>query len=549
MKKLFTIAIFLIATWPTVFAQGYISGDLELRNDYYVKDSTIGASGTNHYDDLKSSADSWLSLNYTNEDWGFRTGVRLDMFLNSRFHNPNDDAYTDFGVGRWFIEKDFQKLTLTGGHFYDQFGSGITFRAFENRFLGIDNAIFGVRAKYEFNDNWFAKAFVGVRKNRLSFYKPIIKGINAEGYIPLGDKVSLTPGAAIVNRTIDEESMSTIANVINSYELADRFVPKYNTYLLSLYNRLNVGNFTWFIEGAFKTREAINDPLNRSVVDPLFVVYADKPGNIVYTSLTYSKKGFGITGQFKRTDNFQFRTSPEDNETLINGALNFIPPTNRQNSLRLPARYQPASQEIEETAFSLDGTFTPKKGITFNFSFSEIHRNTIDLETYAADNLFREIYFDNEWKISKKVKTLLGIQFVQYNQEFYEGPANLPTDVQVFSPFIELTYKIDRKKSIRFEGQYQSAQRDFGQWLYALVEFNVAPKFSLSVSDMWNFKPGPNKSSKNEHYYSVYTSYTEGPHRFFISYVRQVEGIVCTGGICRLEPAFNGVRAGLNTSF
>lgn len=543
MKKLYTIGLLLFVIQQTTIAQGYISGDIEFRNDYYVKDTAIGASGTNHYDDLKSSADSWMTVNYTNNDWGFRTGIRLDMFLNSRFHNPNQDAYTAVGIGRWFVEKDIKKLTITGGHFYEQFGSGVSFRAYENRFLGIDNAIFGVRAKYQLNDNWLAKGFVGVRKNRLSLYKPIIKGFNVEGYVPFGEekKVNISPGVAIVNRTIDENSMTEIANTINAYNIEDRFIPKYNTFVFSAYNSLNAGNWTWYIEGAYKTHEAINVALGTP--------YEDNAGNILFTSLTYSKKGFGITGQFKRTDNFQFRTAPEDDETLINGALNFIPPTNRQNSLRLPARYQPASQEIEETALSLDGTFTPKKGLTFNFSFSEIHKNKIDFETYAQDMLFREGYLDLEWKISKKIKTLQGFQFVQYNQDFYEGPAGLANDVQVFSPFFEITYKMDRKKSLRAEFQYQSAKRDFGQWLYALVEFNIAPKFSISVSDMWNFDPGPNKSSKNAHYYSVYTSYTEGPHRFFISYVRQVEGIVCTGGVCRLEPAFNGVRAGFNTSF
>ncbi|MCD8529022.1 MAG: DUF6029 family protein, partial [Chitinophagales bacterium] len=110
---------------------------------------------------------------------------------------------------------------------------------------------------------------------------------------------------------------------------------------------------------------------------------------------------------------------------------------------------------------------------------------------------------------------------------------------------------------------YTPKTRD-GDWLYLLAEFNISPKFSFSVSDMWNVKTGDGKnviskynatnettSIKNTgvHFFSFYTSYTEGPHRFFISYVRQVQGIVCTGGICRLEPAFNGVRAGINTSF
>jgi len=542
MKKSIISIISLFSLYSSVFSQGFFSGDLELRNDYYIKDTTIGASGTNHFDNLKSSADSWFSVNYQNRDIGFDAGVRFDMFLNSRLHNPNQDAYTGIGLGTWFLRKSFDKLTLTGGYFYDQFGSGIAFRAFENRFLGIDNAILGIHAKYDLLDNFTVKAFAGLSKNRMEINKSFIKGINGEGYLAIGEKVSLTPGASALNRTIDEGSMGVMANIINGYaNIEDRFVPKYNNYIFSAYNTLNAGNITWFVEGGYKTREAIVEILGQP--------YINKPGNIVYSSLTYSQKGFGITGQFKRTENFQFRTNPEARETILNGALNFIPPTNRQNSLRLPARYAPASQEIEETAFSLDFTYTPKKGKTFNFSFSEIHRNNIDLQRYAANTLFRELYADMEWRISKKLSSLQGFQFLVYNQDFYEGPAGLPRDVYAYSPFFELTYKIDKTKSLRTEIQYQSAKRDFGQWIYGLIEFNVAPKLSFSVSDMWNFKPGPNKSSINQHYYSVYASYTENKNRFYVSYVKQVEGIVCTGGICRIEPAFNGVRAGLTASF
>jgi hypothetical protein len=542
MKHTLLLLLIVIVYISNAHSQGFFSGDLELRNDYYVKDTTIGASGTNHFDNLKSSVDSWFSLNYQNNDVGFSAGVRFDMFMNSRLHNPNQDAYTGIGLGTFFLRQKIDKLTLTGGYFYDQFGSGIAFRAFEQRFLGIDNAILGIHAKYEVLENFAVKAFAGVQKNRMEIHKSLVKGINGEGYVEVSDKISLIPGASVVNRTLDENSMSVIANIINSYSnVEDRFIPKYNTYVFTAYNTLNVGNFSWFVEGGYKTREAIVEILGQP--------YNNKAGNIVYTNLTYSQKGFGITGQFKRTDHFQFRTNPEARETIINGALNFIPPTNRQNSLRLPSRYAPASQEVEETALSLDFTYTPQKGKTFNFSFSEIHRNNIDLQRYAANTLFRELYGDMEWRINKKLSTLQGFQFLIYNQDFYEGPAGLPTAVYAYSPFFELTYKLDKKKSLRTEIQYQSAQQDFGQWIYGLVEFNIAPKFSFSVSDMWNFKPGPNKSSVKEHYYSVYASYTENRHRFFMSYVRQVEGIVCTGGICRLEPAFNGVRAGLNTSF
>ncbi|RME94770.1 MAG: hypothetical protein D6772_14145, partial [Bacteroidetes bacterium] len=75
------------------------------------------------------------------------------------------------------------------------------------------------------------------------------------------------------------------------------------------------------------------------------------------------------------------------------------------------------------------------------------------------------------------------------------------------------------------------------------------------ASDMFNVDPGKNspvddsgqKASLHYPRFDVY--YTTGPNRFALSYVKQVEGVVCTGGICRLEPAFSGVKFSANTSF
>ncbi|MBP6569691.1 MAG: hypothetical protein KA270_21115, partial [Saprospiraceae bacterium] len=37
--------------------------------------------------------------------------------------------------------------------------------------------------------------------------------------------------------------------------------------------------------------------------------------------------------------------------------------------------------------------------------------------------------------------------------------------------------------------------------------------------------------------------------RYSLRYVKQVEGVICSGGICRLEPAFSGFRFAMNTTF
>ena len=98
---------------------------------------------------------SWLNLNYVQGD--FEVGLRLDAFLNSNIHLPQT-PYTEEGIGLFFIKKKIDKLQLTGGNFYEQFGSGVALRAYEDRSLGIDNSLFGISARYDISDRWTAKS-------------------------------------------------------------------------------------------------------------------------------------------------------------------------------------------------------------------------------------------------------------------------------------------------------------------------------------------------------------------------------------------------------
>lgn len=534
--------ILLLFLSTQIFSQGYFSGDLMLNANFYVRDTLIDAANTPHYDNLKSGADAWIGLNYVNDDWKLSTGVRIDLFQNSNLHNPGT-AYSAYGLGMFYVKKDIRDLEITGGYFYDQIASGIIFRAYEDRALGIDNSLLGARLKYTIKDKVTIKAFSGVQKNRFELFKPIIKGLNIEGNFSIKDKVMLNPGVGIMNRTLDKSSVNTIADAILAQSATDStkfFSPKYNVYAFTVYNTLNVGNFSWYIEGALKTREAIK------VSDFL----ENKPGTCIFSTLTYAKKGFGITAQFKRTEDFQIRTSP--NETLLKGMISFIPPTARQNSLRLPARYNAATQEKEESAFSVDISATPKKGHSLTFSLSAIYNNKL------KQNYFYEFFGEYEYKKGKKFNGSIGVQFVRFNQELYikesrDINGNYVPFVNSYNVFAEGTYKISKKSSLRAELQYQNCSKDFGQWIFGLLEYTLAPNFTVSISDMWNFKANPaNREEIKQHprhYYSFFTSYTFKQHRISAAYVRQVSGIVCTGGVCRFEPAFNGARITLNTSF
>ncbi len=509
-------------------AQGYFSGDLQMETQFYIRDTLIGASNTEHYDVLKNGGDAWLSLNYANPELELSLGVRMDLFYNSNLHFPGT-AYTGIGIGAFYIQKRAGKLDITGGYLYDQFGSGLTFRAYEERALGIDKAILGARLQYDFSDHWSIKALAGKQKNRFELFAPIIMGAELFGNVQLGENTFLNPGLNVVNRTMDKENLDLVrANLAASLNPGDSVLPLANEYTGSVYNSLDWKAFSWYVEFG-----ATSHSVETASGEPY-----DRWGNILLTSLSYSRKGLGLTGQFRRVDNFELRTSP--NEQLLQGIYNFLPALTRQNSLRLPARYNGVPQDLGEQGFQLDAIYQPMKGYTLSGNFANI-------TNLSGTKLYREYYADLEIRTSRKWKLLFGAQHVEYNQDFYENKPGAK-EVSTITPFAEFLYKIDRRKSIRVEAQYMDTEGDFGSWMYGLVEFNMAPSFSISVADMYNHQP-TDKSPGQIHYYTVFSSYTKDANRFYVSYSRQVEGIICTGGVCRFEPAFNGVKLGVTSSF
>ncbi len=531
--------------------KGKFSGNAQMNYNFYQRDTTIGATGL-LYDHALSGGEGWVNLGYSQGT--FEVGTRLDLFQNSQLHIPGR-PYSGQGIGLIYAKKQINDLTITAGNFYEQFGSGVALRAYEDRALGIDNSLFGLRGVYQLNEKWQVKALTAVQKDLFTFYAPTVKGVNIEGNIGIKDSAkaetaSLTflPGASVVNRTLDEASMNDLVSTINTLDIDKRFVPTYNDYIFQGYNTIQYKSFSLYTEYNYKTREAI-----RNVAGDLI----SKNGNVFFGTLGYSRKGFGINAQYKRTENFWNRTTP--NETRLQAAksnLGFLPPTSRQNSLRLPARYVAASQEISEQSFQVDVTIAPSDELSFNSNYSKM----TDLN---GGELFQEFYQD--FTINKgKNEYAGGIQLVDYNIDFFQNKPGKPV-VRTFTPFFEYTRRISRKQSLRVELQYLFTDRDkqlfpfllkdagralekqdYGDWAFALVEFNIAPNWSFAVSDMYNIKP---TNGDPQHYPNAFVSYTKKTTRFTLAYAKQVAGIVCTGGVCRFEPAFSGARFGMTTSF
>jgi len=543
--RFFGLVIIFFGHYSLHFAQekGVFSGGFESNNNIFLRDSAINAINTPQYDRQIYGGESWLSLNYAIQ--GYTFGVRFDMFNNSNLQNPTG-SYSGIGIGRWFAKKQLDKLDLQVGYIYDQIGSGLIYRAFETRPLFIDNAMYGARAEYQLSSDWKIMGFAGVQKNAFDTYSGNIKGTRLEGFVSLGKEgsLSLAPGVGFVNRTISDQNMENVVNSLKTYLPNDRFSPLHNTYAGTLYNTLSYKGITWYTELAVKSKDIFFNPfaVKEEIVGTSIGKLEQKAGTVFYNSVSVAAGKLGITLEAKRTENFSFRIDP--NLRLIRGLVNYLVPLNRQNTYRLTARYSPAAQDISEMAYSVDArySFSKKWNMLVNFS----HVSTLE-----GKLLYRELFTELQYKYQRKWQINGGLQLLTYNQEVYEQKPEVPL-VQTIVPYIDVLYRFTAKKSLRTEFQYMSTQQDFGSWIFGLMEYGVAPKWIFECSGMYNIDPKKfnSKGVKEKTLYPTFgVVYIREKTRFNLRYVKQVEGVVCSGGICRLEPAFSGVRFSINTIF
>lgn len=527
-----------------------INGAYQGRLNYFIKDVSIGAANTPQYEEQPLGGESWLNLNLNYGKW--RSGFRFDIFQNSNLLNPTG-SYSDVGLGIWFVERDFQKLNVRLGAIYDQIGSGNIFRSYEERPLLIDNALRGIRLNYAINDNWTITGFGGRQKYLFSSYTGLIAGSKLEGFFTAGkeNKLLFSPGIGFISKNLSDQNIEKLVSILTNY-IGDERINTFssNSNALSVYNGLNYKKFSWYVECAYKLPEVFYD-LNESTTKITGAKstgrFVQNAGSVIYSTLSYAQKGLGITLETKRTENFDFRIDPTLN--LNNGLIGFLPPMNHITTYRLTSRYNPATQYTSELAYQLDVNWKINKKYSLNINGSNI-------STLGNQLLYRELYLDLLYKPNRKFISHWGIQRQWYNQAIYEGkPKTITPLLTTITPYTDILYKINKKNSIKIEAQYMATQQDYGSWANILLEYATAPHWRFEASGMYNIIPNsgnpniPEGAGGQILYPSLGIIYQQKQSRYSFRYVKQVEGVVCTGGVCRLEPAFSGFRFEVNTRF
>jgi hypothetical protein len=141
MRKYLFILLFLVNATILEAQQdfGRFTGNTQIEAQSYKADSAMEAKRVPE----QIQSNGYFNLNYING--GLTAGIRYEYYLNPL--QGFDVNYKGQGIAHRFINYSNDFVEVTAGNFYEQFGSGMIFRTYEEKPLGLDNAMDGARFK------------------------------------------------------------------------------------------------------------------------------------------------------------------------------------------------------------------------------------------------------------------------------------------------------------------------------------------------------------------------------------------------------------------
>ena len=524
------------------FAQdnsGEFHGDFDLNMQSYQEDELIGAKAADEI--ILNNA--YLNINYTKGD--FSAGLRYESYLNALL--DFDDEYKGNGIMFRYATYTIDGLEVTAGNYYEQIGSGLIFRSYENKGLGQDNAMDGVRLKYRPLKGVYLKGFIGKSRTYFTYSDGIIRGADAE--INVNEALNLESKTRII---VGQGFVSRFQADINPKLKLPQNVAAYSS-------RLNIINGGWNYSGEYAIK--LNDPAGSATAEENN--YAN--GNALMSSLTYSQRGFGIVAEMHRVDHMEFRSERAQEKQYI---INYIPTLTKQHTYTLLALYPCATQPEGEFGTQVDVFYKIKKGsllggkygtkISFNFSrinalnggnsfLNDNSEHTPMFISIKGEELyFRDLNLEIYKKINKKIKATGILAKQSYNKDVLEGKTTYGT-VESTIAIADISYKIKKGHTIRIELQELLADGGDGSWSMGLVEYTVSPHWFFAVQDMYNW--GNHDLEKQLHYVNIDCGFLSGSNRFAIGYGKKRAGIFCVGGVCKEVPSSNGFSLTISSSF
>ena len=584
MKHIATLAALTLASALAVQAQtddgkkvtlhGSIQSDVLVPQE----DNRIG-TGT-YKDDVLTN--TYAELHLMNKY--VQAGARFE-YLDHPMPGFESD-FKGWGVPYMYLKGNYKWAEMTLGDFYDQFGSGLIFRTYEERSLGIDNSLRGGRLVVKPAKGVSLKVLGGQQRyywhhRNLDACTPWTYGgdleLNVDQWVKKMDdsNTRLTLGfSAVSNGSTDRPDIYVSRPTGTTDPVTG--LPGQQTYRLTMPKNVPAydvranfqkGGYGLLVEYAWKGQ----DPSSANN-------YTYKHGQTLLLSGSYSKRGMSVLLQAKRSEDMAYRSRCGIDKASTACYINHLPAFAMQHTYTLAALYPYATQMTPgEWAFQGEVGYnfkrhTPlggKYGTNLKVNYS--HVRSIDNANVTAERgedgikskffkmgsetYYQDINVQLEKKFTKQFKLNFMYSNQRYNKTVVEGEGGT---IKSHIFVAEGKYQFSPKLTLRGEAQYLHTLQDQKDWWYGLLELSVLPNFMFTVSDQFNAhvpyytasgSVDATRGTHKEHYLLGAVTYTHRAHRLQVSYGKTRAGYNCSGGVCRYVPASKGVQASYTFNF
>jgi len=533
---------FMFSQNNTLFNAGLFSN-----SQYYVDNKKTGDFNESN----RFRSNNYLNLNYQFNN--ITAQIQFEGYAPNALLNFSTNYNNSFNIATFSLNYKTQKLNATLGYFYDQFGSGLIFRAFEDRHLGINNAIFGGFFSYQLTNFFKVKGFYGKQRKGFKLSEGNLKGINTK--LDFSDllhlkKIQFSYEFSYVGRYQHVEKTNPLFNkTTNSFSNAIYFTKK---------------NFYANAEYVFKNKDALVE--NKTIFDSRLF-----SGNALLFNTGFTINNFSMNGTFRRVENMYFYTDrTQRGNPFNNQQVNYIPSLTKQQDFSLANIYVYQAQpqlsfdpvgKSGEIGFQIDAFYKLKRGsklggkygtqLSLNYSrWSGLNAiYNLGDRIYSSKFLsfgtkyYSDFNIEIRKKWSKKITTLNTFMWQFYNKKWLEDSIG---EINTFLILSETSYKLNSKISTRLKLEHLQSKNNTKNWFAATSEFYFN-NFSVYISDIYNY--GNNNTIEKIHYYNFGGRYSKNKYRFSLNYGRQRGGLICVGGICRLVPRTTGLSATINANF
>lgn len=460
-----------------------------------------------------------------------------------------DPTFKGYGVSHLHVAATFDWGKVTVGDVYGQFGSGMVLRLYEDRALGVDNALRGGKIEVTPYKGIYLTALGGKQRRNWNCYDDKAWGWNYKQDAVLGTNVELGLHEWIPQLQEAGANLTVGGSYVSKYQKADTILfidpAAMQAYMYNLPEWVGAGSVRaqlqmkgWnaLVEYAYKA----NDP---SILNE----YSYKPGEALLMSLSYSQKGLAVLAQVKRSENMSFRSDRQSN--LIAGTINHMPPFAMQHTYMLTSLYPYSTDQIaNEWAFQGEVRYTWKRGTamggkygtTLKLNASHIRGTSDTWFGMSEEPYYTDVNIELNKKINKEWYIGAMAMYQTYNKRIIGKNGIARSGIGV----VEAKYAMNKKVQMRAELQYLYSKQYEGQWVAALYELSLWRQLVLSGQWMYNIGHAPDAT--NGHYYTVAATYTHGAHRVMAGYTKTRAGFNCSGGVCRYVPEQQGVTLTYN---